>query len=83
MINAIKNDLQGINSDKSLSNNQYNSKVTELKEKVKPAEQYFAKVVEVDPNNESGLRGLKSVYDFLQLEDKAKAIQDKLDALNN
>lgn len=83
LINSIKDELQGVNSDKSLSNAQYNTKVGALKEKVKPAEQYFLKVVEAEPNNESGLRGLKSVYDFLQEEAKAKAIQDKLDALNN
>ncbi|NGM72858.1 tetratricopeptide repeat protein [Sphingobacterium sp. SGL-16] len=81
LVNIIKDELSVINADKTLSNNQYNSKVTALKEKVKPAEAYFAKVVEIEPNNESALRGLKSVYDFLQLEDKAKAIQDKLNAL--
>lgn len=82
LVNIIKDDLSTINADKALSNNQYNEKVNALKEKIKPAETYFSKVVEVEPNNESALRGLKSVYDFLQVEDKAKAIQEKLDALN-
>jgi len=82
LVNIIKEELTAINEDKNLNNNQYNAKVTALKEKIKPAEVYFNKVVEAEPNNESALRGLKSVYDFLQVEDKAKAIQDKLDALN-
>ncbi|MGN0003935.1 MAG: tetratricopeptide repeat protein [Sphingobacterium composti] len=82
LVNIIKDDLSTINADKALSNNQYNEKVNALKEKIKPAETYFSKVVEVEPNNESALRGLKSVYDFLQVENKAKAIQEKLDALN-
>ena len=82
LINGIKDELQVINNDKTLSNTQYNAKVEALKEKVKPAEQYFSKVVEADPNNESGLRGLKSVYDFLQNEAKSKEIQAKIDALN-
>ncbi|TCV09924.1 tetratricopeptide repeat protein [Sphingobacterium alimentarium] len=82
LINGIKDELQVINNDKTLSNTQYNAKVEALKEKVKPAEQYFSKVVEAEPNNESGLRGLKSVYDFLQNEAKSKEIQAKIDALN-
>ncbi len=82
LINGIKDELQGINNDKTLSNAQYNAKVEALKEKVKPAEQYFSKVVEAEPNNESGLRGLKSVYDFLQNEEKAKEVQARIEALN-
>lgn len=82
LINTIKDELQELNSNKTLTNSQYNEKVNALKEKVKPAEQYFLKVVEIESNNDSALRGLKSVYDFLQLEDKSKEIQAKLDALN-
>ncbi|MCA5005534.1 tetratricopeptide repeat protein [Sphingobacterium bovistauri] len=82
LINTIKDELQVLNSNKTLSNSQYNTKIGELKEKVKPAEQFFLKVVEAEPKNESGLKGLKSVYDFLQLEDKSKEVQAKLDALN-
>jgi len=81
LVNIIKDELSEINADKALTNNQYNTKVNALKEKIKPAEAYFSKVVELESNNESALRGLKSVYDFLQVEDKAKAVQDKLDAL--
>lgn len=82
LINGIKDELAAINNDKSLSNSQYNQKIEALKEKVKPAEQYFSKVVQAEPSNESGLRGLKSVYDFMQNEEKSKEIQAKLDALN-
>lgn len=81
LVNIIKDELSEINADKALTNNQYNTKVNTLKEKIKPAEAYFSKVVELESNNESALRGLKSVYDFLQVEDKAKAVQDKLEAL--
>jgi tetratricopeptide (TPR) repeat protein len=81
LVNIIKDELSEINADKALTNNQYNTKVNALKEKIKPAEAYFSKVVELESNNESALRGLKSVYDFLQVEDKAKAVQDKLEAL--
>ena len=82
LINMIKDELQVINADKTLSNNQYNAKVNALKEKVKPAEQFFLKVVELESDNDGALKGLKSVYDFLQLEEKSKEIQAKLDALN-
>lgn len=81
LMNAIREQLQKVNDDKTLSNSQYTAKVAELKEKIKPAEAHFLKVIETDPKNESALKGLKGLYDFLQLEDKGKAIQEKLDAL--
>lgn len=81
LINTIRDELQQLNENKTLTNVQYNAKVSELKEKVKPAEQYFSKVLEAEPKNESGLKGLKSVYDFLQNEEKGLAIQARIDAL--
>ena len=81
LVNIIKDELAVVNADKALTNNQYNAKVTALKEKIKPAETYFSKVIEIESDNESALKGLKSVYDFLQVEDKAKAIQEKLNSL--
>lgn len=81
LMNAVRDQLQKVNDDKTLSNNQYTAKVTELKERIKPAEAHFLKVIESDPKNESALRGLKGLYDFLQIEEKAKAIQEKIDAL--
>ncbi|SKC05523.1 hypothetical protein SAMN05660841_03905 [Sphingobacterium nematocida] len=81
LMNSIREQLQKVNEDKTLSNNQYTTKVGELKEKIKPAEAHFLKVLENDPKNESALKGLKGLYDFLQLEEKGKAIQEKIDAL--
>lgn len=81
LMNSIREQLQKVNDDKTLSNNQYTTKVSELKEKIKPAEAHFLKVLENDPKNESALKGLKGLYDFLQLEEKGKAIQEKIDAL--
>ncbi|WP_164110467.1 MULTISPECIES: tetratricopeptide repeat protein [Sphingobacterium] len=81
LMNSIREQLQKVNDDKTLSNNQYTTKVGELKEKIKPAEAHFLKVLENDPKNESALKGLKGLYDFLQLEEKSKAIQEKIDAL--
>ena len=81
LINSIRDEIEALNNNKSLTNAQYNTKISDLKNKVKPAEQYFSKVLEADAKNESALKGLKSVYDFLQQEDKAKEIQAKIDAL--
>jgi len=81
LINSVRDELQKVNDDKTLNNTQYNAKVAALKEQTKPAEGYFLKVVEIEPKNESALKGLKSLYDFLQLEEKSKAIQAKIDAL--
>lgn len=81
LMNGIREELQKVNEDKTLSNNQYTAKVNELKEKIKPAEAHFLKVIENDPKNDSALKGLKGLYDFLQLEEKGKEIQEKIDAL--
>lgn len=81
LMNSIREQLQKVNEDKTLSNNQYTEKVNQLKEKIKPAEAHFLKVIENDPKNESALKGLKGLYDFLQLEEKGKAVQEKIDAL--
>ncbi len=81
LMNAVREELQDLNNNKTLSNAQYTAKVEELKAKIKPAEQHFGKVLEVDAKNENALRGLKSLYDFLQDEEKSKAIQEKIDAI--
>lgn len=80
LMNSVREELQGLNNNKTLSNVQYAAKVEELKNKIKPAEAHFTKVLEADPKNENALRGLKSLYDFLQDEAKAKEIQAKIDA---
>lgn len=82
LMNSIREKLQAINDDKTLSNTQYSAKVNELKEQIKPAEAFFTKVLETEPKNESALKGLKGLYDFLQDEAKGKSIQEKIDALN-
>jgi len=82
LINGTRDEIQVLNDDKSLTNSQYTAKLNTLKDKIKPAEGYFLTVISNDPNNGMALRGLKSLYDFLQLEDKAKETQAKIDALN-
>ena len=80
LMNAVREELQEVNNNKTLSNVQYAAKVETLKTKIKPAEAHFTKVLELDPKNENALRGLKGLHDFLQDEAKAKAIQAKIDA---
>lgn len=81
LVNSTRDEIQALNDDKSLTNSQYTAKLDVLKNKIKPAEGYFLTVITNDPKNELALRGLKSLYDFLQLEQKSKEIQAKLDAL--
>lgn len=81
LINSTRDDIQALNDDKTLSNTQYTTKLNELKDKIKPAEGYFLSVLTNEPNNEMALKGVKSLYDFLQLEEKSKAIQARIDAL--
>lgn len=82
IMNLVREDLQKLNSDRNITNAAYNAKVAEFKERAKGAEKYFLNAIKVNPNEESALRGLKSLYDFLQEEEKSKEIQAKLDALN-
>lgn len=81
LINSTRDDILALNDDKTLSNTQYTTKLNELKDKIKPAEGYFLTVISNDATNEMSLKGLKSLYDFLQLEEKSKEIQAKIDAL--
>lgn len=81
LINATRDEIQVLNDDKKLTNSQYTTKLNTLKDKIKPAEGYFITVITNDPSNEMALKGLKSLYDFLQLEEKSKEIQAKIEAL--
>lgn len=82
IMNSVRDELNAVNADKSLSNEQYNAKVEEIKEKVKVAHPFLIKVTELDPSSADALRNLKSYYDFMQEEEKSNEIQAKIDALN-
>lgn len=81
LINSTRDEIQALNEDKTLSNNQYTEKLNKLKDQIKPAEANFLTVLSIEANNEMALKGLKSLYDFLQLEEKSKEIQARIDAL--
>ncbi|MCI0922267.1 tetratricopeptide repeat protein [Sphingobacterium rhinopitheci] len=81
LINSTRDDIQLLNEDKNLTNTQYAAKIEALKEQIKPAENYFAAVLSIEPKNEMALKGLKSLYDFLQLEEKSQEIQARIDAI--
>lgn len=81
LVNSTRDEIQALNDDKTLTNNQYTTKLNALKDKIRPAEAYFLVPITNDPKNELALRGLKSLYDFLQEENKSKEIQAKIDAL--
>lgn len=81
IINAVRDKNIALNNNSKLTNNQYNEQIKLLKEEIKPAEQYFVNALEVEPKNESALKGLHTIYNFLQQEAKAKEIQARIDAL--
>lgn len=81
LINSTREEIQALNEDKTISNNQYATKIEALKQQIKPSETYFLAVLQNDPKNDMALRGLKSLYDFLQNEEKSKEIQNRIDAL--
>jgi len=81
IINGIRDELNDINADTKLSNNDYNAKLAELKERIKEARPYLEKVVEVNPQDLDALRSLKGYYDFLQDEEKSKEVEARIDAV--
>ena len=81
IINSVRDQLNQLNSDKSLSNSDYATKVAALKEKIKEALPYLEKVVESDPSDIDALRSLKGYYDFQQDEAKSAELQTKIEAL--
>ncbi|KGE12802.1 tetratricopeptide repeat protein [Sphingobacterium deserti] len=82
IINGVRDELNALNDNKTLSNTDYNGKVTALKEKIKEALPYLEKVVEINPADKDALRSLKGYYDFQQDEAKSAEIQAKIDAAN-
>ncbi|PRD55842.1 tetratricopeptide repeat protein [Sphingobacterium gobiense] len=81
IINSVRNQLNALNDDKTLSNNDYSTKVEELKEQIKVALPYLEKVVELDPKDVDALKSLKGYYDFQQNEEKSAETQAKIEAL--
>ncbi|TDS13051.1 tetratricopeptide repeat protein [Sphingobacterium paludis] len=82
IINGVRDELNALNENKQLSNTDYNTKLTALKEKIKTALPYLDKVVELNPEDKDALRSLKGYYDFQQDEAKSAEIQAKIDAIN-
>lgn len=80
IINNVREKLNALNDDKTLSNSDYNVKVTELKEEIKDALPYLEKVVQSNPDDVDALRSLKGYYDFQQDEEKSAEIQAKIEA---
>lgn len=80
IINKVRDQLNALNQDKTVSNDDYNVKVTELKEEIKEALPYLEKVVQSNPNDVDALRSLKGYYDFQQDEEKSAEIQAKIEA---
>lgn len=81
IINGVRDQLNALNEDKTLSNNDYSKRVEELKVQIKEALPYLEKVVELDPNDIDALRSLKGYYDFQQDEAKSAETQAKIEAL--
>lgn len=82
IINSVRDQLNALNENKTLSNNDYNKKVTELKEKIKEALPYLEKSVALNPKDVDALKSLKGYYDFQQDEAKSNELKAKIDALN-
>ncbi|NGM61836.1 tetratricopeptide repeat protein [Sphingobacterium sp. SGG-5] len=78
LMNQVRDELNELNSSNVTATVQ-NAKLKELKEKLKPVEAFFTKVIEVEPANTSALRGLKQYYDFVENEAKSKEIAQKLE----
>lgn len=83
IINSVREELNKLNEDKTLSNEDYTAKVDALKTNIKEALPFLEKVVELDANDVDALKSLKGYYDFQQDEEKSAEVQAKIDALQN
>jgi hypothetical protein len=79
-MNQVRDLLNDLNNQE-LTAGEQSARIKELKENLKPVEAYFSKVLEVEPNNSSALRGLKNYYDFSENEEKSKEISERLENL--
>lgn len=82
MMNGVREKLNVLNNDRSLSQAKYNEEVAKIKEEIKPALVYLTKAVELQPKNVDALTNLKNYYVFMQDEAKTSEITAKINALN-
>lgn len=82
IINGVREELNALNEDKTLSNNDYGEKVKGLKTKIAEALPFLEKSVALNPNDVDALKSLKGYYDFQQDEAKSNELKAKIDALN-
>lgn len=83
IMNAVRTELNDLNSNKEVSNEDYAKQIEDIKGKVKEALPYLQKAADLDANNADALRNLKSYYDFMQDEEKSKEIEEKINSLTN
>lgn len=82
IMNAGRDKLMALNEDKSVSGEDYNTRVEEIKSEIARAVPYLEKAASLDSSNPDALRNLKNYYDFMNDEAKSAEIQAKIDALN-
>ncbi|MDH5827072.1 tetratricopeptide repeat protein [Sphingobacterium sp. SG20118] len=82
MMNGVREKLNVLNNDRTLSQAKYNEGVNKIKEEIKPALVYLTKAVELQPTNIDALTNLKNYYIFMQDEAKTSEVTAKIDALN-
>lgn len=80
LMNQVRDQLNDLNSS-NVSASEQGAKLKVLKENLKPVEEYFSKVLEVEPENSSALRGLKNYYDFTENEEKSKELAERIENL--
>ncbi|MGO1649204.1 MAG: tetratricopeptide repeat protein [Sphingobacterium sp.] len=82
IMNAGRDKLMSLNEDDSVSGDDYNQRVEDIKEEIARAVPYLQKASDLDPENPDALRNLKNYYDFMNDEAKSAEIQERIDALN-
>lgn len=82
IMNAGREELMALNEDKSVSGEDYNQRVENIKGEIERAVPYLQKASDLDPENPDALRNLKNYYDFMNDEAKSTEIQGRIDALN-
>ena len=82
IMNAGRDKLMALNDDKSISGEDYNKQVEDIKTEISRAVPYLEKAAALDSGNADALRNLKNYYDFMNDEAKSAEIQAQIEALN-
>lgn len=83
LMNGVREKLNKLNNDRSLTQAKYNAELEKIKSEIKPVLVNLEKAVQLQPKNIDALTNLKNYYVFMQDEAKSTEINQKIKELEN